>query len=316
MRLVISAAGGRTVGAGHVMRSMAVAEAAVAVGHAVVLAADLADLCWVEPWVCELGLELVAPTRDVASLARLAGSRGAEAVLVDSYGIGEAVEAVHDAGSLLASFEDGEHGRREADIVIDYQLEAQAEVRPHDGSTTILRGVAFAPIRAQVRALASGLSPPLARNVTRAAVVMGGTDVSSLEGLVRDALTALRVDVMPVERGLSAIKRLAEAEAVVSAAGVSAYELCHLGIPTAVVLAADNQSGNYDALVQAAVVRGLGTSREITARPDLFQDRLQEWFGDPAARDSQARRARELVDGRGAHRIVAALTAAVSSRWR
>ncbi len=306
MRLVISAAGGRTVGAGHVMRSMAVAEAAVAVGHAVVLAADLADLCWVEPWVCELGLELVAPTRDVASLARLAGSRGAEAVLVDSYGIGEAVEAVHDA----------EHGRREADIVIDYQLEAQAEVRPHDGSTTILRGVAFAPIRAQVRALASGLSPPLARNVTRAAVVMGGTDVSSLEGLVRDALTALRVDVMPVERGLSAIKRLAEAEAVVSAAGVSAYELCHLGIPTAVVLAADNQSGNYDALVQAAVVRGLGTSREITARPDLFQDRLQEWFGDPAARDSQARRARELVDGRGAHRIVAALTAAVSSRWR
>lgn len=298
------------------MRSMAVAEAATAVGDTVVLAADLTDLRWVEPWVDELGLELVAPTRDVASLAELAGSRRADAVLLDSYEIGEAVAAIHDADALLASFEDGEHGRREADIVIDYQLGAQDAERPPDGSPTLLRGITFAPIRAQVCSLASSLPRPVARHVTRAAVVMGGTDIGRLEGLVRDALTALRVDAVPVERGLDALNRLAEAEAVVSAAGVSAYELCHLGIPTAVVQAVDNQRGNYEALVRAEVVFGLGTAQEITARPDLFQQELQEWLSDPAARLSQARRADDLVDGRGAHRIVAALTAAVSSPGR
>lgn len=298
------------------MRSMAVAEAATAGGHTVVLAADLTDLRWVEPWVDELGLELVAPTRNVASLAELAGSRGADAVLLDSYEIGEAVAAIRDAGALLASFEDGEHGRREADIVIDYQLGAQDAERPHDGSPTLLRGITFAPIRAQVRALASRRPRPAARHVTRAAVVMGGTDIGRLEGLVCDALTALRVDMIPVERGLDALNRLAEAEAVVSAAGVSVYELCHLGMPTAVVLVADNQRGNYEALVQAAVVRGFGTSRELTARPDLFQQELQQWLSDPAARHSRARRARDLVDGRGAPRIVAALTAAVSALGR
>ncbi len=310
MRLVIAAASGSTVGAGHVMRSLAVAEAATAAGHPVVFAADLGDLRWVEPWVADIGVELVAPAPDVASLANLAHSRGAEAVLLDSYEIGEARAAIHGAGSLLASFEDDGFGRRAADFVIDYRLGAQTAWRPDDGSATLLRGVTFAPIRAQVRALARD-PRQVTGQVTRGAVVLGGGGDSPLEQRLRTVLTAMGVDLLTLERGLGAITALAEADAVVSAAGVSVYELCHLGVPTAIVRAADNQRGNYEALVQAEVVHGLGTSREVSARPALLEERVQRWLADWTARQSHSHRAQALVDGRGAHRIVAALTAGV-----
>lgn len=83
----------------------------------------------------------------------------------------------------------------------------------------------------------------------------------------------------------------------VAAAGVTAYELARLGVPSVVVAVADNQTPVVRRLVDAdaAVAATLG---------DLAPA-AEELADDPARRRTIADAAVRLVDGRGADRVVA-----------
>lgn len=308
MELVIRADSGRQHGAGHVMRCLAVAEQARDLGWRVTLSADLSELPWVERWLVSLQVRLVAPCDEASGLAGLAEGPGAVAVLLDHYDFPPAMAEVAAAGAVLVSFEDGVFGRRPAHLVVDYRLGAEATDRPADRSQTLLRGSAFAPIRREFRTAAlnrvAGRADP---SWLRVAVVAGGTDPSGLAAPLAAAVTRAGGEVLRWQPGAGMSATLRTADAVVSTAGVSSYELCCPGIPLALVEAVENQRDNYRALTSADAATGLGTGRDVAHDPVTVTARLSAWLDDPDTRSRQAATARELVDGLGAERIVAAM---------
>jgi spore coat polysaccharide biosynthesis predicted glycosyltransferase SpsG/L-amino acid N-acyltransferase YncA len=229
----------------------------------------------------------------------------ADVVLIDHYGLGSV-----SLSSLVVSMEDGEFGRRRADIVVDANLNPAP--RPDDGTPVVLRGPTYAPLRAEIREAratrTAGSTPP------KVVVVMGGGTAPSA---VAAAVTALRetgvpasilaVSARPVP-GIEVISPtpalpslFASADLVVSAAGVTLLELCCIGTPTALVQLADNQAPGYEAAVNQGLAAGLGTD------PRDHVETLRTLLQDPNQRETLAEKARTTVDGRGADRILDAM---------
>jgi len=294
--LVLRADATPAIGVGHLSRCVALAAAARARGWDVALCGSVTAGEWL-----------------LGDLPLVPDLRTADVVVVDHYGLGALSLDVP-----VVSMEDGPFGRRRADVVVDANL-APSD-RPDDGSPLVLRGPEYAPLRAEVRAARAhrraGATPP---NVV---VVMGGGAVGEP---VAAALTALRDTGAPVSvraitsadvpapepadgqrfavtgptTGLPAL--FADADLVVSAAGVTLLELCCVGAPTALVRVADNQAAGYRAAVDRGLVAGLG------ADPGEHVTELRELLLDPARRDALAAVAKATVDGRGADRILDAL---------
>jgi spore coat polysaccharide biosynthesis predicted glycosyltransferase SpsG/RimJ/RimL family protein N-acetyltransferase len=287
-RLLLRVDASPEIGVGHLARSVALAEAARSRGWDVALWGTVSAGEWL-----------------VGDLPVLSIQDAADVVVVDHYGLGSL-----ETDALVVSFEDGPFGRRRADVVVDANLVRHD--RPDDGSPVVLRGPAYAPLRASVlaaRAARDGESAP-----PKVVVVMGGGAAPSA---VAAALTALRstgvpadvhaisatavpgFDVRPPTRDLPRL--FAAADLVVSAAGVTLLELCCIGAPTALVRVAENQAAGYEAAVAQSLVAGLGTD------PRDHVDVLRELLLDPARRAALATKARTTVDGRGADRILDAL---------
>ncbi|HEV7649574.1 MAG TPA: bifunctional UDP-2,4-diacetamido-2,4,6-trideoxy-beta-L-altropyranose hydrolase/GNAT family N-acetyltransferase [Actinophytocola sp.] len=306
--LLLRADAGPSIGVGHVSRCVALAEAAVARGWRVSLAGSVLGADWLLARLSTLDVPVVSPANLTAG--------DPDVVVVDHYGIGELPDV--RAAARLVSLEDGPFGRRAADVVVDANL--APALRPSDGSPLVLAGPRFAPLRSAVVAARRGGSPR-SDGSPRVVVVMGG---SAAADAVSAALTALgqvdlpmtvraispsplaapdaRFTVEPPTPDLPAL--LAEADLVISAAGVTLLELCCLGVPAAVVQLADNQSAGYRAAVGQGLAVGLGTVADLPAAAPVLRALLE----DPSRRATLSHTASSLVDGRGAERILTAST--------
>jgi spore coat polysaccharide biosynthesis predicted glycosyltransferase SpsG/RimJ/RimL family protein N-acetyltransferase len=305
--LLLRADGGATIGVGHLSRCLAFAEAAVARGWRTLFAGDLGGAAWLAARFTELGVPLLPPAAF--------GEVDADVVLVDHYGLGELPEVRERA--RLVSLEDGHWGRRAADIVVDSSLALSAR-RP-DGSPVLLAGPRFAPVRGDVRvARRSGFT---AGDPPRVVVVMGG---GAAGATVAAALTALRDTGVPLFASAVAAGPVplpdpapgqrfaahpptptlptlfAEADLVVSAAGVTLTELCCIGAPAALVQLVDNQAAGYTAALDQGLAVGLGTPADLPAAAGVLRALLLE----PARRRALAEAASAAVDGAGAERVL------------
>lgn len=288
--LVLRADAGPSIGVGHLSRCVAVATAARSRGWDVTLSGTFTAGQWL---LGDLPVEPELPPADV--------------VLVDHYGLGAV-----SLPSLVVSMEDGTFGRRRADIVVDSNL--YTSPRPDDGSPVVLRGPAYVPLRAEIRAARAarggGSTPP------KVVVVMGGGAAPSA---VAAAVTALRatgvpasvtaissvpvsgVEVIPPTPALPSL--LASADLVVSAAGVTMMELCCIGAPTALVRIADNQDAGY----AAAVGQGLAAGLDDDPRDHVGT--LRDLLLSEEKRKALGEKAMAAVDGKGADRILDAIQA-------
>lgn len=294
----------------------------------------------------------VLPPADSADdLVTLCTEHRIDVVHVDHYRLGpELRDALNPHGVVLSSMEDFHSGRRAADVVVDPNLGAERHPRPDDGSPLLLRGPRYAPLRESVRRARTQregrgpVGPPArtgavtattrpAHDPPRVLVVMGGTDAAGLlPGTVR-ALAATGVPaavdvVRPPGRTLDAAwsgpvrfrtvdplpdlpGAAADVDLVVSAAGTTVWELCCVGVPMALVRAADNQLEGYQAVTEAGAAAGLGTAADLSG-PDAV-DTLRELLSDAALRDGLAARAHDVVDGRGAERVLDAVRRAAGA---
>jgi RimJ/RimL family protein N-acetyltransferase len=132
-------------------------------------------------------------------------------------------------------------------------------------------------------------------------IVMGGSNPDGLPSISQDRHS------FQFERNPSDMSRLmAWAEVAVSAAGSTCWELCAMGVPAIVIDVAENQR---------PIAEGLGRQRiavhvpfeEATA--ERIAQELGGLMGSAERRANMSREGRELVDGRGADRVVAVMRA-------
>ncbi|HEU4812124.1 MAG TPA: bifunctional UDP-2,4-diacetamido-2,4,6-trideoxy-beta-L-altropyranose hydrolase/GNAT family N-acetyltransferase [Nocardioides sp.] len=333
MLILLHSNGGPALGIGHVMRSIALAEEALAAGHRVVLAGEIEGDFLRQQIDALPGLELV-PVRRPAdrALADLVRDLAPDVVHLDTYDVDVDPVSWDDrrrATPLLSNIEDGVFGRRGAGLVIDPSFGADAEPRGAADDAVLLRGSHYAPLRRSVSGKRGGwVARPRAEAVL---VVMGGTDPMRMTGPVLELLgrTGLELRVTAIVSGAAADPCAAVVAAhpqldvhlsppmddlpaamvaqdlVISAAGTSVWELCCLGVPTALVCTVENQRVGYDGVVSAGAAIGLGSSGAQLLEQATVE-RLRGALQDDDVRRSLAGKASQIVDGLGAWRVVRA----------
>ncbi|MBB5830909.1 bifunctional UDP-2,4-diacetamido-2,4,6-trideoxy-beta-L-altropyranose hydrolase/GNAT family N-acetyltransferase [Brachybacterium aquaticum] len=321
-------------GIGHLVRAVSVADAAREAGHTVSVAGEIESPLAVQ-LLADAGLEVVDAPED---LEILAAEQGASVVHVDDYTIGtDARDRVRASGALLSSMEDGTFGRRPADVVVDSTIRAEKLGRPDDGSGTVLLGISYAPMRAQVRAAREERAANHeVGSEARVLIVMGGTDATGAAGTVAALCAAAegigKVTVISPEQNWDAVRAEAgdgiellapspafldlacRADLVISAAGTTAWELACIGVPNLLVAVVENQRAGYEAALAEGISRGLGTLEEVRADPRAATETVAKAVADLRQGRTSVTVGQEKVDGHGADRIVAAWSEALSRR--
>ena len=320
MRLVLRCDGSATVGYGHVLRCVGLAQAASRRGHQIEFATLEAPA--VRAIVERHGFRVRHADGECA------WATGAQWAVLDGYHFDQALaRALEGIGTRVCLMDDLDAGLS-VPLAINPNLHAR-EIR-RSPATRRLFGPLFAPLRedfAWARLARERRAPPATRRVL---LTFGGSDVA---GLTRRALEALapRDDLELTEilavvgwsnpaaaeveaqvarsRGRARLVRttdemarlMAESDLAISAAGTTALELLCVGVPAILYSVAANQADVAPAAARAGACLDMGSVESFD--PQRLVDAVRRALEPQTARKLSAA-GRALVDGRGAQRVI------------
>ncbi|MFT3998195.1 MAG: UDP-2,4-diacetamido-2,4,6-trideoxy-beta-L-altropyranose hydrolase [Asticcacaulis sp.] len=314
------------IGLGHFMRCFAIAEAARHSGFPVTfLLNDTADA--IKSRLAQIGagcLRLDTPIgspEDAAALRAIV-PRG-EVILLDSYALGADFYADLYTDYRLAVMDDlAEVRPLQVHLVINAAVSASADLYAAiTPGARLCLGPEYAAIRQEFRRFY-----PLPRRA-HICVLFGGSDPKGFTAVCAEALLEaapmhdIRLIVGPANRDVDALRTLCAthpalklylspdnvaevlsgASLVVTAAGGSVGEIAAMRLPALVMVVVDNQAASLTASPYPVMDARSGW-------PEGFNAEVEALLGDPRARLNAAADAHTLVDGRGAERIVEAMT--------
>ena len=335
-----------TMGTGHVMRCLTLAEALRDRGFDVAFAAAALTPSIERRLAAErIPVRPIDPAADALARASLAIARdlGANAIVVDGYHLSSDWRlALRSVGVPILAFQDQDDG---VSLHADLVLNAAAD--PTDGrwrraapDAAFLTGPRHVLLRRELRRAMAAASDPVGAR-SSILVTFGGADPAGLTLPVTAALDRLlgpdvTLDVViggsvPEAGGLAVrVAALGERIAIhldplemgpligraglaVSAAGGTIGELAALGVPALIAIVAENQVAGSTAAVadgwcEAFDARDPAAVEAIAARAAaLWADRPQ--------REAMACRTHGLIDADGAERVVDALIGAMQTLW-
>lgn len=104
-------------------------------------------------------------------------------------------------------------------------------------------------------------------------------------------------------------RRMTEADLFIGAGGGTSWERAALGLPTICIAVSNNQQTNGEVMAAAGAHVFMGAREQVSV--EQLRDAIGFVVGNFYLRQSLAERSRQLVDGRGALRVAAALAGAV-----
>jgi UDP-2,4-diacetamido-2,4,6-trideoxy-beta-L-altropyranose hydrolase len=104
-------------------------------------------------------------------------------------------------------------------------------------------------------------------------------------------------------------QRMTEADLFIGAGGGTSWERAALGLPTICIAVANNQQANGEVMAAAGAHVFMGAREQVSV--EQLRDAVGFIVNNHFLRRSLAERSRQLVDGRGAERVAAALAGAV-----
>lgn len=323
-RILFIADAGPAIGGGHVMRSLTLARALEARG---------AECAFRSHPDGDAVLDVFA--RD---LFRFEDDAGFDALVFDHYALSARDHAAVARGRPVLVIDDLADRPLGADMVLD----AGIGRRPGDyrglvpDGCELLLGPAHAPMRPDFVALRAETLARRAEGgpVRRILVSLGLTDVGGFTLPAAQRLSGvadLDVVVGSGAPGLAALEALAEADPSVTlhvdtrhmarltsdadiaigGGGSSSWERCVLGLPTLLLVLADNQTQAAVALAEAGAVIALDAAAEFESGFDAAAARL---IAEGALRRRLSTAAAEVCDGRGADRVADAFLALLRRR--
>lgn len=307
------------IGAGHVMRCLASAEALAWAGWRVAFA-TLAETVAAVPALTASGHELRGPDE-----------LAADWVVFDNYGLTDADErAARGQARNIAAFEDIVGRAHAVDLLVDPTPGRVAgDYASVARGARVLAGVGMAQMRGIWRGARSAALARRDGDVRRILVSMGATDPVNATAKVLAGLRAAKLDVKidvvltsaaphlaEIRAGLQAGETLhvdvadmpalvTRADFAIGAAGSSCFERAILGLPSIIVQTVDNQADLIGAFAAAGAAEAVPFAQ--LAERQAFGARVRALVEDAPRLQSMSARAAALVDGRGPQRLLAAL---------
>jgi UDP-2,4-diacetamido-2,4,6-trideoxy-beta-L-altropyranose hydrolase len=327
------------IGSGHAMRCLALAKAWQRVGSRVCyLTAE--SIATVDERLAAENIEqqrmIAHPGTSEDAEQTVAWARRMEAkwVVIDGYRFKQ--DYIHQLKAsglrVLALDDDARFDFYEADVVFNQNIDAKAETYQVAAGTQLLLGAKYVLIRPEF--LAERTQAKIAGVVRKLLVTMGGSDPGDVTSKVVRALSRLGADFLGEDleivvvvgggnpryeslqalvRGLPLKVRLEKnienmapvmswADLAISAAGGTCWELAFLGIPMIVITISRDQERNAAAIAKAGAAVSLGWHEDLSE--ENIGDAVRTWANDAEARSAMSERARKLIDGQGATRVV------------
>jgi UDP-2,4-diacetamido-2,4,6-trideoxy-beta-L-altropyranose hydrolase len=330
---------GPTVGGGHVMRSLSLAAALEAQGASCSFVTSPSVGHVLSAFAPEMA-QVVAFSTEPRDLAKAADGEAFDGIVFDHYGLSERDHSAMAKGRPALAIDDLADRPLGAELVLDSgparKAEDYAGLLPDEAE--LLLGPSFAPVRPEFAGLRDAALAWRGEPVGRVLVALGLSDLGGITGRVVERLRPRIGDVgldivlgadSPSLPGLSKVARrdprmavhvdtphmarlTAEADLAIGAAGSSVWERCVLGLPSAIVVLADNQRQAAQALAE----RGAALTIDAAASDfDTALDRaLMRLLTDADLRRDLARKSSEICDGLGAPRVAEAFLKLVAAR--
>ncbi|MFH1148454.1 MAG: UDP-2,4-diacetamido-2,4,6-trideoxy-beta-L-altropyranose hydrolase [Pseudomonadota bacterium] len=345
--LVIRADAGPEIGTGHVMRCLALAQVWQDDGGDVTFL-TATDVPALEERLQSEGTSVLRLTASPGSIddaletADLAQKNNSAWVVADGYHFGsEYQRLIKNSGLKLLCVDDyGHSDHYYADIVLNQNISARRDRYPgREAYTELLLGTDYALLRREflemcsrerevpdtARKILISLGGSDSRNATLKAVralktidlccsevlILVGSSNKNRDSLDKELSSALfRFSLLTASNDMPALVRWADM--AISAGGSTCWELAYLGVPSIILVIADNQEPVAEGLDRAGAVLSLGRSHEIS------ESRIAEEFKmlarDREKRREMARIGRKLVDGIGASRVLACMKETIALR--
>ncbi len=333
--LILRADASESIGSGHVMRLIALAQGAARSDSSVLF------VLGGEPGTCAeavanagfphvLAQNALGSSADSEFLLRLSRERGAHATVVDGYTADRDYIATLSETTRCVVIDDLADRSLPAHIIVNPNYGADALSYTGAAHTRVLAGSDYALLRAEfvehqpttVREttplrllLTFGGSDPVnagARVVeslgrlgcsARIRVIVGGNYQG--ESALRRVIDGSGLDVDVVRNPPNMAKALSWGQLVITAAGGTLWELAFLERPVAAFSIVDNQDATAASLAERDMVFG---GQRLGDLSDLeLASVLEKFLVDADKRSAYARRFHTLIDGRGADRVIEAV---------
>ena len=337
--LLIRADADAHIGAGHLMRCLALAQGWKARGGQTIFItacesdslvqrlsdegfqAIMLEGAYPEPADWEVTSQALAAHSDVW-------------VVLDGYHFDPAYHRqIKEAGHRLLVIDDTAHlDHYYADVVLNQNINAGQLCYSCEPCTHLLLGTRYVLLRSEFLAW-QGWQREIPKVVRNVLVTLGGgdpnnqtlkviqglqqVDIEELEAVIvvgatnphfgelRSAIHDSRFPIRIVRNTSDMPELMAWADVAVSAGGSTCWELAFMGLPTVVLVLAENQQGIAAGLGKAGAVLNLGWYMEASIAQ--IADTLLNLLEDCGLRRQMSQRGRELVDGLGVERVVESL---------
>lgn len=340
MHLLIRADAFTTMGTGHVMRCLALAQA---------WKDDKGDVLFVmttessalETRLRSEGIEIVylsaqpGSIDDAIQTAHLACQRDATWVVVDGYHFDSAYQTgIKEVGLKLMVIDDYGHAKHYfGDLVLNQNLHAdEALYVNREPYSRLLLGTRYVLLRSEFLDW-RGWQREIPKVAYKVLVTLGGSDLDNVTLKVIRALNKVNIRGLEVKLIVGAsnphleslknailsapcsmhilknVENIADlmawADIAVSAGGITCWELVFMGMPSVLVAIAKNQVFNTSEL--QAIRAALTSANANGTAMDDFVRLIGSLILDPELRREMSGKARSLVDGMGAKRVVEAI---------
>lgn len=339
--LLIRADAGANLGAGHVLRCLALAQGYRQRGGEVLLRTCLDASSPLARRFLDCGCSVETVQEPVGSAADCQATLdclqqvGSQHVVVDGYHFDHGFQNGLCGDHRVLWIDDQAHAAPyRAAWVLNQNLHARPEhYAPRQETCTLLLGPRYALLRQEFLAWRDKPRTTAAMG-RKILVTLGGGDVDFATGKVVDALHQLRTEgkdlqVRVVLGGLSPHRQrlehmvaqdpsfeilhdvddmaplMAWADLAVTAAGSTAWELACLGLPALVGVLADNQLPVAEHLEHRGTAKHLGWYRDVST--DRIADAVADMLCDASLRSRASSAGRRIVDGQGVQRVLDAL---------
>ncbi len=263
----------------------------------------------------------------------LAGHAAFDWVIVDHYGLDHHWQtAARQWAPRIAAVDDLATRRYSVDLLLNQNLSGLHEnyqpLLPENCRT--LLGPRYAMLREEFRCPAIEINA----RARRVLVNFGGFDAARQTHHAMLALadfTELQVDFVagadnPAWTQMQALaatrpnwrlhsfvsdfyQRMSAADLFIGAGGGTSWERAAMGLPTLCIAVSNNQQNNGEVMAAAGAHVFMGAREQVSV--EQLRDAIGFVVGNHYLRQSLAERSRQLVDGRGAERVAAALAGAV-----
>ena len=332
--LLLRADASTRMGTGHIMRCLALAQAWQEGGGRAAFAVASCPPALSERLIAE-GLEAFVlssspgSSEDACETGLLARQLAARWIVADGYEFGTDYQrALKETDVRLLVIDDYGHADHySADIVLNQNLGARPDLyASREPTTQLLLGGQYVMLRREFWRW-RGWRREVAEVARRVLVTFGGSDpdnvtLKAAQALARVAASGLEVKIaigasnphyeklqghfgdgeFELARNVKDITELMKwADAAITAGGATCLELAFMGVPSVVMILADNQRAIAEPLGVEGIAVNLGWHAGVSE--DDITQAAETLLASAEHRAEVARRAQALVDGNGGFRV-------------